>query len=102
MKVSLFLHEDGSIYTKLELNEDLANLIALFPELKTDKDKWTGHSFRAGLATVLALLGFSKAEIQSWGRWRSDAYLAYVMDQTHRRRVSAKLMTTFNDILSSI
>ena len=65
----MFLHEDGSIYTKYELNSDLANLLGLFPELDSPRDKWSGHSFRAGIATLLSLLGFSKEQIQCWGRW---------------------------------
>ena len=98
----MFLHENGNIYTKVELNADLASLLALFPQLESPRDKWSGHSFRAGLATVLAVLGFSKEEIQSWGRWRSDAYLLYLKDQSHRRRVCSKLMNTFKDILSMV
>ena len=96
----MFLHENGNIYTKIELNSDLASLLALFPSLESPRDKWSGHSFRAGLATVLAKLGFSKEEIKSWGRWRSDAYLIYLKDQSHRRRVSSKLMNTFKQVLS--
>ena len=96
----MFLHEDGTIFTKLELNKDLADLLAMYPELESPRDKWSGHSFRAGLATLLSILGFSKEEIQSWGRWRSDAYLVYIKDQTCRRLVSSKLKRTYERILS--
>ena len=58
--LSVFLHENGAIYSKQELNRDLKELLELFPELSTDRDKWTGHSFRSGISTVLAILGFSK------------------------------------------
>ena len=64
----LFLHENGSIYTKQELNKDLSFLLSTYPELQTERDFWSGHSFRAGLTTVLSLLGFSEEEIKSWGR----------------------------------
>ena len=53
----LYLHEDGKIFTKLEFNKDLADLLAVYPELSTERDKWTGHSFRSGLSTILATLG---------------------------------------------
>ena len=97
-----FLHENGNIYTKIELNEDLAMLLASFPQLENPRDKWSGHSFRAGLATILSLLGFSIEDIQNWGRWKSEAYLFYIKDMSHRRNVRAKLTHTFKSILSYV
>ena len=98
----LFLHENGSIYSKHELNKDLDVLLAMYPELKSERDTWSGHSFRAGLATVLSELGFSKEEIQSWGRWSSDAFKVYVKSQVQRRSVRAKLSKTFGSILNYV
>ena len=98
----VFLHEDGSIYTKLELNADLTALLDKYPELKTSQDSWSSHSFRSGISTVLSILGFKKEDIQQWGRWKSDAYLRYLKDQSHRRKVKSKLISTFNDILSFV
>ena len=83
----MFIHEDGSIYRKIELNSDLAYLLSTFPELENPRDQFSGHSFRAGLATILSVLGFSPEEIQQWGRWRSDAFVAYIKDQTCRRDI---------------
>ena len=87
----VFLHENGKIYSKNEFNLDLSTLLAVYPELDTKRDKWSGHSFRSGLSTLLSLLNFSKVEIlifkkyfpkkfkiqeeiKSWGRWASDSY----------------------------
>lgn len=39
---------------------------------------WNGHSFRRGAATWAAQKGMSEAEIQTLGRWRSDAYKSYI------------------------
>ena len=39
---------------------------------------WNGHSFRTGAATWTAEVGISEAEIQTLGRWRWDAYKAYI------------------------
>jgi len=39
---------------------------------------WNGHSFRRGAATWAAEVGIPKAQIQTLGRWRSDAYKAYI------------------------
>jgi hypothetical protein len=54
-----------------------------------------GHSFRIGLASMLAALGYSEADIKAMGRWSSRAWLEYVkhprtlrieVAQTIRRR----------------
>ena len=95
----LFMHENGSIYTKQELNKDLAILLSNYPELQTERDSWTGHSFRAGLTTVLSNLGFSKEQIKSWGRWTSNAFKVYIKSQTQRRAVRSKLIKTFDSII---
>jgi len=39
---------------------------------------WNGHSFRRGAATWAAEVGIPKNDIQTLGRWRSDAYKAYI------------------------
>ena len=39
---------------------------------------WNGHSFRRGAATWAAEVGISESQIQTLGRWRSDAYKAYI------------------------
>ena len=95
----LFLHEDGRIYSKDELNRDLASLLSRYPELETDRDSWTGHSFRSGLTTVLSTLAFSKEEIKGWGRWTSDAFKVYIKSQAQRRAVKMKLMKTMDNIV---
>ena len=61
----LFIHEDGSNLSKGEFNKDLKIMLDMFPELaSSDRDSWTGHSFRSGLSTLLQSLGFSEEEIQ--------------------------------------
>ena len=56
----LFIHENGGIFTKQQMNSDLSALLSLYPELNTGRDKWTGHCFRSGLSTLLAVLGFKE------------------------------------------
>jgi len=48
---------------------------------------WNGNSFRRGAATWAAGIGISEAKIQTLGRWRSDAYPAY-MEDSNRERIS--------------
>ena len=55
----VFMHETGSIFTKATFNKDL---LAMFPALSSSPlDKWSGHSCRSGISTLLISLGFSKA-----------------------------------------
>jgi len=48
---------------------------------------WNGHSFRRGAATWAAQVGIPDSEIQILGRWRSDAYKAYI-EFSNRERIS--------------
>ena len=99
-ELPMFLHENGTIFTKNELNSDLTKILAMFPSLNNPRDSFTGHSFRSGISTILATLGFSEVDIKNWGRWKSDAYLRYIKDQSHRKLTSSRLTKTFNQILS--
>ena len=48
---------------------------------------WNGHSLWRGAATWAAKIRMSETEIQILGRWRSDAYKAYI-DYTDSERIS--------------
>ena len=60
----VFLHETGCTLSKQEFNKDLGDLIATFPALDTDRDKWSGHSCRSGISTILSILGLSVKDIR--------------------------------------
>ena len=53
----------------------LKDLVAAVGENPED---FNTHSLRVGRATDLALAGTSDAIIRQTGRWKSNAYLAYV------------------------
>ncbi|CAH3194200.1 unnamed protein product, partial [Porites evermanni] len=43
-----------------------------------DVSKYKSHSFRIGAASWAAAKGFSDAQIRSFGRWNSNAFLRYI------------------------
>ena len=98
--VPVFLHQDGSQFTKAEMNQDLKMLLAQYPALSTSQDRFSGHSFRAGIANLLASLGFTEQQIKSWGRWSSVAYKAYIQDLSRRRETRKQLTTVFGSMLA--
>jgi len=48
---------------------------------------WNGHSFRRGAATWAAEVGISETDIQTLGRWRSDAYKTYI-EYSNQQRIA--------------
>lgn len=98
----VFLHEDGSQLTKAEMNKDLKQLLAQYPSIENPRDKFSGHSFRAGLSTLLTSLGFTEDQIKNWGRWSSSAFLAYVQDQSKRRDTRKQLTGVFGLMLAEL
>ena len=50
-------------------------LKALLNAIGLDPDKWSGHSFRRGGASLLFRLGVDPLTIQACGDWSSDTFL---------------------------
>ena len=71
----MFRWENGDNVTPREYNACLKALLA--DSIKYENGKITAHSFRAGVATTMAKLGYSEDMIQLQGRWLSQAYLRY-------------------------
>ena len=55
-----------------------AALKALIQRVGLDPNRYSTHSFRAGSATQAAQSGLSAQDIQRLGRWRSQAFQAYM------------------------
>ena len=84
-----FIEEDGSFFTKQKFNLLLHSL--LDPFVKDDRDSLTGHSFRAGLATLMEVAGFSEDEVKAWGRWSSEAFRRYCKEKRSKSHIFLKL-----------
>jgi hypothetical protein len=81
----LFRDERGIPITGAKMNSWLKELLGKHVDYK--KGKFTGHSFRIGLATTLGTMGFSNDDIKEAGRWSSNAYEVY-MKLPRRRRLA--------------
>ena len=68
------LERTGLAYRQRRFNNELRNYFD--PIVKYGKVR--GHSFRAGLSTLLAERGFSEKQIMTLGRWNSCAYKRYI------------------------
>lgn len=71
----LFVYADGRPLTYRRL---VVSLKLGLTRMGLNPNLYSSHSFRAGSATDAASLGASAHYIQSLGRWRSAAYLAYL------------------------
>jgi len=56
----------------------------------------TGHSFRAGLVSILGAAGFQDSDLKSIGRWSSRAFLLYTKLPRTKRLAMAQAMGNLN------
>ena len=85
-----FRLENGLLYTGKQFNKDLEKLLGKHIDYKTTKV--LSHSFRAGLATAMAKLGYTDDEICKIGRWNSTAFVNYVKTARLKRMKIAREM----------
>lgn len=71
----LFLFQDG---TPLSRNRLVTHMRDALCQLGIDATNFSGHSFRIGAATAAAKAGFDDSFIQTLGRWKSNAFTAYI------------------------
>ena len=90
-----FRLEDGTLYTGKAFNADLKSLLQ--KHLDYNKNKILAHSFRAGLATIMAKNGFTDNEIMRIGRWNSAAFLCYVkLNRVKRMGIARDIAVRLN------
>ena len=88
---------DGTGYTGRMFNEDLKHLLRDKVDLL--QGPLTSHSFRAGLATMMAKARCSDKDIQLTGRWTSTAFKSYV--KTARPKCAALAASIWNTLTES-
>ena len=60
---------NGRCYTGNDFNKDIKSLLG--KHINYDEKRYLSHSFRAGMASMMAAAGFSDSEIMRQGRWHS-------------------------------
>jgi hypothetical protein len=75
-KQPVFRWSSGKPLTSAQLNKLLKERLDGYV---VGADKWfTTHSFRTGAASMMAILGYSDADIKAMGRWSSRAFETYI------------------------
>ena len=103
LSLPLFLMTDGKNMTHNFFNTALHSLLSHYSlELELSVNRWTGHSFRSGLPTLLQSLGFSEEDIKAWGRWASSVFQLYARDITRRFAVQRNILSMMDRIKAHI
>ena len=71
----LFLFRDVSTLSRERLVSAVSSALS---SQGLDVSRFNGHSFRVGAATTAAACGMKDSLIQALGRWRSQAFTAYI------------------------
>ena len=87
---------DGTGYTGRMFNNNLKHFLK--DKVDLSQGPIMSHSFRAGLATMMAKAGCSDKEIQLTGRWTSTAFKSYVKTARPKRAaLAASIWNTLTD-----
>ena len=86
----VFRLQSGKLLTPSTFNKKLR--VWLKDSLDFSKTTISGHSFRAGLVSVLGTLGFDDKDLKSVGRWSSRAFQIYTKLPRTKRLAMARAM----------
>lgn len=99
MAQPLFMRANGKALTHSLFSDILKSLLAEHAlSLDLTANKWTPHSFRSGLPTLLQSAGFGEEQIKAWGRWASAAYQVYAKDITKRFEVQRSMLKALDKL----
>jgi len=97
LKSPVFCFNDGKLLTPKMLTARMHSL--LLPRIGEVAYKLSGHSFRAGLPSVLSNNSqlASDEEIKLWGRWGSPSFKKYTrLHMNKRRAIFVKITSALN------
>ena len=89
----VFREESGECFTGKKLSLCLHEISE---ELRERGIQVKNHSFSAGVASLMAALGYKEDDIMASGRWKSDAFMAYTkLPRLHRAKFALNLAKRF-------
>ena len=71
----IFCQGNGNCMTGALFNRSIKSLLGKY--IDYDQGKYLSHSFRAGIASMMAAAGYPDTEIMRQGRWHSQAFKKY-------------------------
>ena len=84
-RIDCVTHQSFTTYLKL-----------LLRQIGLDPDRWSGHSFRRGGASLLYRLGLDPLTIQACGDWKTDTFLKYLEVNFERLWTAQRTMACFS------
>lgn len=90
----VFRKSSGKLITQREFNCLLKKWLG--DCLDFSKTSVSGHSFRAGIPSILSSLGFPDEDLMAVGRWSSRAFLCYTKLPRTNRMAMAKALGNLN------
>ena len=88
LSLPFFTLSNGSPYSGPQFNSHLKLWLSKY--IDPSFGYISGHSFRAGIPSILGNLGFSDSDIKLVGRWSSSAFQSYLKLPRTRRLAMAK------------
>jgi len=88
----VFTFSNGKPLTKNVFNKTITDLLK--PELSSSNGKILGHSFRAGIPSLLAKYPelIKDGFIKGWGRWSSETYKCYTRLKQNQKHEMFKII----------
>ena len=103
LSLPVFLMANGRNMTHRCFESTFHSLLSYYAmQLELSINRWTGHSFRSGLPTLLQSLGFSEEEIKAWGRWASSVFQLYARDVSKRFEVQRTILSVMDRIKTHV
>lgn len=86
----MFRFANGAPFTQEKMNKILK--ICMQHNVPEGAGYYSGHSFRAGIPSMLGQLGYSDEDVRTVGRWSSNSHEHYMkLPRTKRQKISREI-----------
>ena len=86
----MFCFANGAPFTQEKMNKILK--VCMQHNIPEGAGYYSGHSFRAGIPSMLGQMGYSDGDIRTVGRWSSNSHEHYMkLPRTKRQKISREI-----------